>query len=65
MQVDLAPLALEPAEALTRLREHGIMLSPTPHPSMLRAVTHLDVTDADVEAAVDAVPRALGTLARV
>jgi len=35
------------------------------HSSILRAVTHLDVGDADIEEAIEAVPRALGALARV
>jgi hypothetical protein len=30
----------------------------------VRAVTHLDVADEDVDAAIDAIPRALGVLAR-
>jgi len=65
VQVDLAPLGLEPPEALARLRERGVLLSTTVHSSILRAVTHLDVGDADIEEAIEAVPRALGALARV
>jgi hypothetical protein len=34
------------------------------HPTILRAVTHLDVGDEDVERAVGLIPRALGALAR-
>jgi len=41
----------------------GVGLSPT-GPRRLRAVTHLDVTDDDVERALVLVPRALGVLAR-
>jgi threonine aldolase len=65
VQVDVAPLGLSPAEALQRLRDAGVLLSATVHPTVLRAVTHLDVDDDDIEAAIDAIPRALGALARV
>jgi hypothetical protein len=34
------------------------------HPTVLRAVTHLDVSDDDIERAIDLIPRALGVLAR-
>ncbi len=64
VQVDVEPLGLTREEALTRLKEHGVLLSTTVWPTKLRAVTHLDVTDDDVDAAIDAVPRALGALAR-
>jgi threonine aldolase len=63
VQVDLAPLGLSPKEALARLWEHGVGLSMTPHATRLRAVTHLDVDDDDIERAVELVPRALGALA--
>ena len=36
----------------------------TVHPTILRAVTHLDVGDEDIERAVELIPRALGALAR-
>ena len=64
VQVDLAPLGLERDEALARLREAGVGLSATIHPTVLRAVTHLGVSDEDVERAVELVPRALGGSAR-
>ncbi|MGL6278877.1 MAG: threonine aldolase family protein [Gaiella sp.] len=59
VQVDVAPLGLTAEEALERLHGAGVALSRTIHPTVLRAVTHLDVTDEDVEVAVSAVPRAL------
>jgi hypothetical protein len=34
------------------------------HPTILRAVTHLDIGDGDIETAVELIPRALGALAR-
>jgi threonine aldolase len=64
VQVDLAPLGLTRDDALARLRDAGVLLSPTVHPTLLRAVTHLDVGDDDIDAAIDAVPRALGVLVR-
>ena len=45
--------------AKAQIREHGVLLSQTT-PTRLRAVTHLDVTDDDIDAAIDAVPQALG-----
>jgi len=45
--------------AKARIREHGVLLSQTT-PTKLRAVTHLDITDDDIDAAVEAVPQALG-----
>ena len=53
-----------PEEALERLSQQGVGLSMTVHPTILRAVTHLDVDDEDIERAVELIPRALGALAR-
>lgn len=64
VQLDLAPLELAPSEALERLRRQGVGLSMTPHPTVLRAVTHLDLGDDDIERAIEVIPRALGALAR-
>jgi threonine aldolase len=64
VQVDVGPLGLSPAEALERLAQQGVGLSMTIHPTILRAVTHLDVDDDDVDRAVELIPRALGALAR-
>ena len=63
VQLDLAAVGLERREALERLRRQGVGLSTTVHPTVLRAVTHLDVGDEDVERALAAIPRALGALA--
>ena len=59
VQIDVAPLTK--ADAMALLAEHGVGLSATIHPTVLRAVTHLDVTDDDIDGALDAIPRALGT----
>jgi threonine aldolase len=64
VQVDVGPLGLSRSDALARLKEHGVLLSTTVWPTKLRAVAHLDVTDEDIDAAGEAMPRALGALAR-
>jgi threonine aldolase len=61
VQIDVGALGLRVEEALARLREGGVALSPT-RPGVLRAVTHLDVDDDDVETALVAVPAALGAV---
>jgi len=65
VQVDLEPLGLSRDAALARLREAGVGLSSTIHPSVLRAVTHLDLSDDDVEQAAALVGPALGARSRV
>ncbi len=65
VQIDVAGLGLGRDEALARMKEAGVGLSSTIHPTVVRAVTHLDVNDEDVERACELVPRALGTLAPV
>jgi len=62
--LDVGPLGLTPAEAMGRLEAAGVRLSPTVHPTILRAVVHLDITDEDVERAAELAPAALG-IARV
>jgi threonine aldolase len=59
VQIDLRPIGLGEEEALERLRQEGVALTPTPNAGVLRAVTHLDVTDDDIERAARAIPRAL------
>ena len=58
VQLDVAPLTKGDAMAL--LADQGVGLSATIHPTVLRAVTHLDVTDEDIDGALEAIPRALG-----
>jgi threonine aldolase len=64
VQVELGPLGLSPEEALERLWQQGVGLSMTAYPTRLRAVTHLDVGDEEINRAVELIPRALGALAR-
>ena len=59
VQVDLAPLGLDRADALARLQAAGVGLLATPHDRVLRAVTHLDVTDEDIALAAERIPQAL------
>jgi threonine aldolase len=58
VQLDVASLGLTEEEALGRIREQGVLLSPT-RPGVLRAVTSLEIDDAAVGHALTAVPQAL------
>jgi threonine aldolase len=60
VQLDVGAIGLERDAALAALREAGVGLSSTIHPTVVRAVTHLDVDDDDIERAVELAPRALG-----
>ncbi len=64
VQVDVGALGLGVEEALRRLQDAGVGLSMTALPGVLRAVTHLGVTDEDVDRAAELIPQALGALAR-
>ena len=64
VQVDVSPLGLSAEDALARLADQGVGLSMTMHPTRLRAVTHLDIDDEDIDRAIELIPRALGALAR-
>jgi threonine aldolase len=60
VQVDVGALGLGRDDALARLRDAGVGLSSTIHPTVIRAVTHLDLGDADVDRAIELAPPALG-----
>jgi threonine aldolase len=60
VQIDVGP---DRAGAIERIKAHGVLVSTTVHPTVVRAVTHLDISDDDVETAIEAIPAALGTLA--
>jgi threonine aldolase len=62
--IDVTPIGIEPAEARPRIAAEGVLVSQL-RPGVLRAATYLGITDEDVERAVEAIPRALGVLARV
>jgi threonine aldolase len=56
VQIDVGP---DRAGAIDRLKERGVLVSTTVHPTVVRAVTHLDITDDDVETAIGAIPLAV------
>jgi threonine aldolase len=60
VQLDVSLLGLERPDALARLAEAGVGLSATIHPTVVRAVTHLDVSDEDIDRAIELIPTALG-----
>jgi threonine aldolase len=60
VQIDVGP---DRAGANERLKVEGVLVSTTVHPTVVRAVAHLDITDDDVGQAIRAIPRALGVLA--
>jgi threonine aldolase len=60
VQIDVGP---DRAGAIDAMKREGVLVSTTVHPTVVRAVTHLDIGDDEVTAAIDAIPRALGVLA--
>jgi threonine aldolase len=65
VQLDVGVGGLTVDDAIARLEVAGVGLSSTRLPGVVRAVTHLDVTDDDVERAIELIPAALGALVRV
>ena len=59
VQVDVAPLGIKRSDALARLQAVGVGLSTTPHPTVIRAVTHLELTDEDIALASERIPDTL------
>ena len=59
VQIDVAPLGLDRSDALRQLRDGGVGLSATIRPTVIRAVTHLEITDEDIEQAAERIPAAL------
>ena len=62
--VDAGRIGLAADEAVARLRSEGVLLSFGVRKDVLRAVTHLDVSAADIERACEAIPRALASTDR-
>jgi len=56
VQIDVGP---ERADAIERMKQQGVLVSTTVHPTVVRAVTHLDITDADIGRAISEIPQAL------
>jgi threonine aldolase len=61
VQIDVGP---DRADAIERIKDHGVLVSTTVHPTIVRAVTHLDISDDDIETAIESIPTALGALSR-
>ncbi len=59
VQIDVGSLGLNVADALAALKKHGVGMSATIHPTVIRAVTHLHISDEDIERAVDGAAAAL------
>jgi threonine aldolase len=59
VQIDVGALELSSPQALSALADAGVLLSATVRPGVIRALTHLDIDDADVERAIELVPAAL------
>jgi threonine aldolase len=64
VQIDVGPLGLAESDATERMLGEGVRVSGTLLPGVLRAVTHLGITDENVEQAIEAIPRALGVQPR-
>jgi threonine aldolase len=61
VQLDVGALGLSSSQALERLeRDAAVQLSPTVRAGVVRAVTHMDISDDDIEHAIASVPAALG-----
>ena len=63
VQLDVGALGMRQDQALAMLRDAGVGLSSTIHPHLIRAVTHLDVGDGEIDDALELVPAALGARA--
>ena len=61
VQLDVGP---DRAAAMERMKERGVLVSTTVHPTIVRAVTHLDISDEDIETAIEAIPAALAAFSR-
>src|SRR4051794_8291958 len=60
VHLDASALGLGEWEAVGLVRDAGVAISRTMRPRFLRAVTHLDLTDEDIDRAAVLVPQALG-----
>ena len=60
--IDVASVGVDPADARVRIAEEGVLVGQL-RPGVLRVATHLGVSDADVDRAVELIPRALGVRA--
>jgi acetylornithine/succinyldiaminopimelate/putrescine aminotransferase len=56
VQIDVGP---DRGDAIERMKRQAVLVSTTVHPTVVRAVTHLDIDDHDIETALEAIPAAL------
>ncbi len=63
VQIDTSRLSLSQADVVATLLEAGVGVSPTFGQTHVRAVTHLDLDDADIDTALQVVPDALAAYA--
>jgi threonine aldolase len=56
VQIDVGP---DRADVIGRMKERGVLVSTTVHPTVVRAVTHLDVADDDIDTAIAAIALSL------
>jgi threonine aldolase len=56
IQIDVGP---DRAGAIDRMKERGVLVSTTVHPTVVRVVPHLDVTDDDIDTAIAAIALSL------
>jgi threonine aldolase len=61
--IDVTSLGLDAGDATARIAEAGVRVGFL-RPGFLRLATYVGVTDDDIEGAIEAIPRALGVLAR-
>jgi threonine aldolase len=61
--LEVSELGLDVRAARARLKEAGVLAGGL-RPGVVRLATHLDVGDEDIDTAIEAIPRALGVLAR-
>jgi threonine aldolase len=60
VHLEASALGLGEWDAVGLVRDAGVAISRTMRPGFLRAVTHLDLTDEDIDRAAELVPQALG-----
>ena len=63
VQLDVGALGLAATRRSRGCARRGVGLSSTIHPTLIRAVTHLDVDDEAIERAIELAPQALGVRA--
>ncbi len=62
ISIPLAPIGIAEPEAEEQLAAHGVLLGHM-RPGILRAATHLDISDDDIDRAIELIPAALGVRA--